>query len=436
MDRPDGPDARRALRVEAAAAADAHGGVAPAVLLLDAAGEVLSLGRPEMVGATPEARTVSVPNSLLLPGLVNAHAHLDLTSIGPRPFDAAAGFAAWAGMIRRKRPAAPEAIADSVRAGVEASLRGGTAIVGDIAGNRGLAAAEALRHLSLRGVSYIEVFGIGAAEDAGIGFLDELGSLAASFTGAVRLGVSPHASYSCGDRLYARAAALGLPLATHLSETLEELRFNRDGEGPLADLLREVGVWSDEVVGWHATPIERLLPILARSGAAIAHGNYLDHRDLERLAEIAAEAARAGISPVGLVYCPRASAYFGHPIAGEPPHRYRELRERGVPVALGTDGMVCLDTPDRLSVLDEMRLLHRRDGADPSTLLAMATVDGATLLGEPLEHAGLATGDRPAGLLAIDLPNGRDVVDAGAALRTALRLDVEPRWLLEPRGAP
>lgn len=432
MDRPDASAARRPIRFESLALADADRTIAPAVLLLDPSGRVVACDRPEAVGPTPEATPVPVPNSLLLPGLVNAHAHLDLTSIGPRRFDEESGFAAWAGMIRGARPTAPEAIAASVQAGVAASLAGGTAVVGDIAGNRGLVAAETLRDAPLRGVAHVEVFGIGRSEAAGVAFLDELVARASEFDGRLRLGVSPHASYSCGDRLYERAAATGLPLATHLAETVEERRFCLDGGGPLADLLRGIGIWTPDLVGWGTSPIGRLAATLARSGAAIAHGNYLSDADLDRLASLADRGPR---SRVGLVYCPRASAYFGHPVAGEPPHRYCELRERGVPVALGTDGMVCIDTPDRLSVIDEMRLLRRRDGADPSALLAMATVEGAALLGEPLEHVRLGPGSRPAGVLAIDLPEGATDVRATDALRTALDSHAAPRWVLEPGGA-
>ena len=426
---PRSPESDRPLRIEAAAAADATRSVAPAVLLVGAEGSVRDLDRPEAIGSTPEATVVEVPNALLLPGLVNAHAHLDLTSIGPRRFDREAGFAAWAGMIRRERPADPEAIGASVRAGVAASLAGGTAVVGDIAGNRGLVAAEALRASPLRGVAHIEVFGIGTSEAAGVAFLEELAARAKAFDGRVRLGVSPHASYSCGDRLYAKAASLGLPLATHLAETSEELRFGRDGSGPLADLLRAVGVWTPDLRGWRSTPIERLAGILAPSGAAIAHGNYLEDADLDRLA---APADRGSGPPIGIVYCPRASTYFGHPAGDASPHRYRELRDRGVPVALGTDGIVCLDAPDRLSVLDEMRVLRRRDGADPATLLAMATDDGAALLGEPVGHVRLGPGSRPAGVLAVELPEHGRFATSRQVLRAALESDATPRWMLEP----
>ena len=209
-------------RIEAAAAADADRVTSPAVLLLDPSGTIEAIGHPEAIGPTEGKETLRLPGSVVLPGLVNAHAHLDLTALGTRPFDANAGFSAWAAMIRRERPSDPEAIAASVRLGIDASCRGGTAIVGDIAGNHGLPAFEALRSAGVRGVSYIEVFGIGKGEPGGCEFVERLAHHADPRT-PTRLGISPHASYSCGDRVYALAASRGLPVATHLAETLEEL---------------------------------------------------------------------------------------------------------------------------------------------------------------------------------------------------------------------
>ena len=416
-------------RIEAAAAADADRVTSPAVLLLDPSGAIEAIGHPEAIGPTEARETLRLPGSVVLPGLVNAHAHLDLTALGTRPFDANAGFSAWAAMIRRDRPSDPEAIAESVRLGVEASRRGGTAIVGDIAGNRGLPAFEALRSAGVRGVSYIEVFGIGRAEPAGCEFVERLAHHADPRT-PTRLVISPHASYSCGDRLYEFATSRGLPVATHLAETLEELEFSRSGAGPLADLLRAVGAWNDALSGWNRSPIARLAATLEPSGAAIAHGNYLDDRDVELLAEANARAAK----PIGLVYCPRASAYFGHPAPGHAPHRYRELLERGVPVALGTDSIVCLDTPQRLSTFDEMRLLRRRDAAEVRELLAMATVHGAALLGEPRASVTLGAGDRPEGLLSVEIAEtSRPAVgDALGWLVAAIEVGAMPEWIVPP----
>jgi cytosine/adenosine deaminase-related metal-dependent hydrolase len=234
----------------------------------------------------------------------------------------------------------------------------------------------------------------------------------------VRLGVQPHAPYSCGPEVYAAAVQTGLPLATHLAETLEELTFVRNGDGALAGLLQRLGVWDDSIVGSRMHPLDYLHEHLAQSPLLAAHLNYLEPRHVELLAKL----------PISVVYCPRASAYFGHPHNGHGPHRYREMIAAGVNVALGTDSILCLDTPHRLSILDEMRLLHRRDGADPRVLLRMATINGAVALGYDPAPFTFQPG-RKMGLLAIDGIEPQSSIDP---LSQVLEANAPPRWLLEP----
>ena len=101
----------------------------------------------------------------------------------------------------------------------------------------------------------------------------------------------------------------------------------------------------------------------------------------------------------------------------------------GVNVALGTDSFVCLDTPDRISVLDEMRLLHRRDGTDPATLLRMATINGARALGFD-EHAFCFAPGCTAGVLAVS--TDKRAGSPGEALRSVLQRSDAPQWVVGP----
>ncbi|NCY03674.1 MAG: hypothetical protein EBX36_12400, partial [Planctomycetia bacterium] len=383
---------------------------------------MLAVGRPEDVGPLAGATAESMPDMLLMPGLVNAHAHLDLTSIGPRPFDG--GFAAWIAMIIAERRARAGQEAASVTEGVRLSRAGGTAFIGDIAGTRGLQAVAALRAAGLPGVSYVEVFGIGRGEADGEAFVRGLAERLPLDEAGVRLGVSPHAPYTCGDRLYRACAESGLAVATHLSESPEELEFVRTASGPFADLLRRLSGPDDSIRPWHCSPVRRLTDVLRQGRMSMAHGNYLDDDDVQSLVQVVRRCTGTGPMP-GLVYCPRSSAYFGHPREGASPHRYRELLQLGVPVALGTDSLICLDTPDRISVIDEMRMLHRRDGTDPLTLLAMATVHGAAVLGVDPGRVTLRPGSRPEGVIAVQV-----AADEHDAVRSALRASVAPTWVL------
>ena len=99
----------------------------------------------------------------------------------------------------------------------------------------------------------------------------------------------------------------------------------------------------------------------------------------------------------------------------------------GINVALGTDSMLCLDTPNRISVLDEMRLLHRRDNADPRLLLQMGTTNGAIALGVEPSRFTLDPGP-VAGLIALDI-NPDNALDP---LRQILVGDAPPEWLSGP----
>ncbi len=367
-----------------AAGCRASGGAA----LLVQAGAVLAAGAREKVERHPQAAEADRrdwPGCVLLPGLVNAHVHLDLTHIGPQPYDPGGGFTGWADLIRRERACAAGEIAAAVRQGIELSRRGGTCLIGDIAGVGSLVPLEVLRESGLGGVSYVELFGQGDGQAGAIGLLEVLRGEAAraGASGWGRLGVQPHAPYSAGPALYEAAARSGLPVTTHLAETLEERRFIERGDGPLRTLIESIGKWNEAIlegeraVGRGRHPIEHLEPYLARAPWLVAHVNDLGEgearrRHLELLAR----------TDTSVVYCPRASDYFRRS-NDFGPHAYRDMLAAGVNVALGTDSIVCLPPTeaDRLSVLDEMRFLYKRDGTVPSTLLAMATLNGARALG-------------------------------------------------------
>ena len=442
---PNASNKTRLLRIDAAAAADAHTrsesgsptvtkGLRLGVSLLIRTGcppesarspwsaRLLAVGSSAWVAGLPEAAGAEVvgrPGSLLIPGLVNAHTHLDLTHIGPQPFDESAGFGGWIARIRAGRRSDAAGIAESVRAGVALLRRGGTVAVGDIAGPVGgrasLLAARALRDTAMAGVSFIEFFALGAGESRGVDAARACMNLAIAEPVSIpgwRVGISPHATYSAGAaayRLAAEFAAQGVPACSHVGESPEERELVTHSRGPIRDMLSAIGIWDDHAAAEFdgaRSPVQvalrRLTPSHTPSSPAgrtsgpvgrtscpvgrtscppvapftLIHVNDCSDTDRADLASACAS----------VIYCPRASAYFhAHHHFG--PHRYRELLAAGVRVALGTDSIVNLpagsDDPrsGRISVLDEMRFLYQRDGADPRTLLAMATTNAAAVLG-------------------------------------------------------
>ena len=391
--------------------------------VLDAAGCTLSPGQITIATDTDSAgnrrnlRTLTVgpavesaetpvlelPDSVLVPGFVNAHCHLDLTDIGPRPRPETGGFSAWLEVIRQSRPQDSAAIEAAVRRGIDLSLAGGVVAVGDIAGavrtGPSLTPWRTLRDSPLGGTSFLEFFAIGKARETSLdrlaACLNEIGD------DRFMLGLEPHAPYSVSRPAYQCALALAekfdLPLATHLAETLDERLFTTTASGPQLAFLEELGIWDpDEARHLGAHPVEHLGSLLTSRPWLLAHVNDCPDDALDRLSATSCSVA----------FCPRAHTYFdsGTTLG---PHRYRDMLTKGINVCLGTDSIVNLSAESSdistggISTLDDARLLYQRDGTDPAALLTMLTINGARALGLDETAFTFTPGRLLAGLVAI-----------------------------------
>lgn len=381
----------RALLISAAGLLDARRAVGGGVGVLVEQGpewpawRVLAAGPTDEVGrheAAAGALRLDRPDGVLIPGLVNAHTHLDLTAVGPRRYDPEGGFCSWIEMVRAARTADAGSVLDAVTEGVARSLRGGVVAVGDIAGASRIEPGEALASSPLVGVCFGEFFCLSRADDTSrariVSLVDRLRSVVETRPG-LRAGVQPHAPYSVSAEMFLWsalwAAERGVPVATHLAESPEECRLIAHGDGPLRDMLERLGVWNDWFAGTLArprSPVEHFTEGLIAARPLAAHVNACSESDLKTL-------ARSGVT---VAYCPRCSSYFGRE-RDFGPHRYRDMLSAGIPVVLGTDSVINLppDQSDRLSTLDEVRFLSKRDGSDALTLMAMATTLGAAALG-------------------------------------------------------
>ncbi|MEE3001590.1 MAG: amidohydrolase family protein [Planctomycetota bacterium] len=401
--------------LQAGAVIDAAGVEAQPGVLLVRGNEVIAAGTPPEVGDVSEATVEDCQGDVLLPALVNAHAHLDLSGIGPRPFDG--HFDTWLAAIRahRMEQDAPALEADFAH-GISLSFAGGVAFIGDILGRGSDVGVGLLQASSLEGTCFLECMGLGLAQEQSIETIQERVAGMQPGEHGIRIGVSPHAPYSCGPALYEACAALGIPLATHLAESLEEEQVLSDASGPFRELAEHLGAWNDATTMPGCHPVEALRGIIQERPVLAVHLNYIEEAHLTLLAD-------AGTR---VVYCPRASDYFGHPHAGRPDHRYMDMLNAGMCVALGTDSLQCLDTPERISTLDEMRHLHVRDGADPMALLSMATVQGARAL--ELDPSLVSFSPGPvAGVIAVDVSGGRS-----GGLAGVLSTRGAPRWVVDP----
>lgn len=343
------------------------------------------------VCSAPDA--VDLGNVAILPGLVNAHTHLELSNL-ERPLGSPGiSLPEWIGLVLRyRRSCSPDDLLRAIERGLAASTRLGTTLVGEIA-QPGWP-RRSFEQSPLGSVVFLEL--IAPTRDrVGGALASARAHLSRRPVGRqVALGLSPHAPYSVCKELLVQAAALSCtlqaPLAMHLAESPEEIELLRHGTGPMRQLLEQLGAWAP---GEHAPsrPIDYLRPLVSAHRALVIHGNYLRTDEIDLLA---AHRRRAAV-----VYCPRTHEYFGHAV-----YPLLQLLDAGVPVALGTDS--CASSPN-LSVLEEMRTVVRRHPeVAPHRVLAMATVFGAQALGFSEVAGGIEPG-KAANLTVVALPDDR-----------------------------
>jgi cytosine/adenosine deaminase-related metal-dependent hydrolase len=363
----------------------------------------VSDGRVAALGARAPAagsEIVDLGPVAILPGLVNAHTHLELSYLRDE-VPPSSQFVAWIRGVmaaRRQRPDAnaPEILA-ALDAGIAECVRCGTAVVGDISNT--LVTVAALQRSPLAGVVFYELLRFNAPDPQG--FVDEANATLAALPTSerIRATLAAHAPYSVAP-LVLRAIRGSIertpfvPCSIHLSESAEEIEFIRDGSGPWRSLLEAVGAWDPQWTPPGCTPVQFLDESGFLDARVLAvHGVQMTVDDLARLA------ARG----TTLVTCPRSNFHTG---AGAPP--IAEFYRSGVRIAVGTDSLA--STPD-LNVFAELATLRALAPSVPARrLLESATIQGARALGFDAEYGTIEPG-KSARLIAVDTPAGTEDVE-------------------------
>ena len=309
-------------------------------------------------------------DAAIVPGFVNAHSHLEYATYAG--FGDGFAFGPWiATHMARKARLDPEGMLASARCGAAESLRSGITTTADYSFSGD--AATAAREAGLRAIVYLEVF----AQEPAVAeeqFRRKREQLEES--DLVRIGVSPHAPYTCSVDVYRWCLGLGIPVGTHLSESANENEWLVHGTGPFAD--------SPVVVpptGKRAVPT--LEPVLGPD-LLCAHCVDLEPDELALLA------AR----DVPIAHCPRSNALLGCGIAP-----LTGLRAAGATVGLGTDSPA--STPS-IDMFDELRAAiyaarareRRADALTAADALELATSDAARALRLDDEVGTLTPGKR------------------------------------------
>jgi cytosine/adenosine deaminase-related metal-dependent hydrolase len=368
--------AERITILRAAAVATMSSTASPIIkdgaVAFDESGTIRAVGPAVAIRRQFSTRTeeIDLGRAILLPGLINAHTHLELSccQAGNRP----ASFIDWITTIPartgRDQPDFEKRIAEAAVHGARQSLRFGVTTVGDITAHPQIT-RPALRTGPIRVVSFGEALGLALARprfEASLARAIDDGEASDTLS----IGLSPHAPYTVDRPGYLECLRIArdrrLPLATHLAETREEAEFLQHQRGGFRDIWQRLGSWADPVDTFAGSSIEfaKAIGLLDQPDTLLAHVNYCTDKELSILS-----AGRATVA-----FCPRTHDYFGHES-----HRWRDMLGRGINVAVGTDS--CASSPS-LNLVDDLRLLRRHHAdVDSSILWSLVTVNAARGLG-------------------------------------------------------
>ncbi|HEY3745154.1 MAG TPA: amidohydrolase family protein [Gemmatimonadaceae bacterium] len=377
---------------------------------------VESDGKITYVGAregAPPGDDYELGESILLPGLVNTHTHLELTAM--RGFLEDGRFTEWIDKLRQSRNEVlnEEMLLDSARFGIVEGLEAGITTYADTCSSG--VVMRALREQGVRGIMYQETFGPDPshAADAMRELEARIDKLLPEQTDLVALGVSPHAPYTVSDRLYEAAARFAhsrrLPMAMHIAESAAEYEIVARGSGEFAERWRRRGI---AVSNRGRSPIELLdrLGALER-GPLLIHCVRVDAADIQLMAR----------HQCSVAHCPASNAKFGHGIAPLLP-----IVDAGIRVGIGSDSVA---SNNRMDILDEARLavlIHRaaterHDAFGAHQALELATIGGARALNLDSRIGSLEVGkDADLAAFTTDIPRTTPLGDPYSAAIFAL----------------
>jgi len=394
---------------------------------------VLSGNRIRAVGSWPDlklaahGKIVDLGEVILLPGLINAHCHLDYTDMAgalPPPKT----FTDWIPLITAAKAAwSYSEYAHSWLHGAHMLLKTGTTTVADIEAMPDLL-PEVWDATPLRVISFLEMTGIRARRDPKEILREAVVNIDSLPHARCCAALSPHAPYSTRPELLRLTAGLArkrnLRICTHLAESAEEFEMFMHARGKMFDWLKRNE--RDNTDCGLGSPVRHLArhQMLGKNLIAV-HVNLLAHGDARLL----------GQHGVHVVHCPRSHAYFRHP-----PFLRKRLANAGVNLCLGTDSLATTRKIGRqnpgLNMFDEMRQFADSDKTvSPAEIIQMATVNGARALGLA-GRAGVLARNTAADLIAI--PSGGKIADAQEAVLAHVgnvsASMIDGRWAMPPGG--
>jgi len=361
----------------------------------------------------------------LIPGLVNAHCHLDYTDMAGQLLPPRV-FTDWLKLILVTKASWSQAdYAQSWRHGAAMLLRTGTTTVADIETVPELL-PEAWKSTPLRVMSFLEITGIRSRREPKVILQEAVEKIRALGSDRCKAALSPHAPYSTLPELLRLSAQTAKQrkwrLSTHVAESALEFEMFARGRGEMFDWLRRSG--RDMADCGQGSPVQHMAQCGALAENLLAvHVNYLGRNDTAVLAK----------TKVHVVHCPRSHSYFRH-------DRFplKKLRKAEVNICLGTDSLVSVCKPRRqaveLSMFEEMRELSNKEpSVTAKTIFEMATKNGARALGMTGQVGELSQGAFADLVCVLYLGKAANVYDALLQHKGAVAGSmIDGKWVIEP----
>jgi cytosine/adenosine deaminase-related metal-dependent hydrolase len=373
---------------------------------------IVDVGKfPEVSSRYSGQQIVDLGEQVLMPGLINAHCHLDYTCLrGKIPQQKS--FTDWIRAINaEKSKLSPQDYVASINGGFAEAKQFGTTTVANLT-----AFPELIRQLPgppIRTWWFAELIDVRFPNRTN----ELVDSAIESLKSAQNYGLAPHALFTASKNLYQRCEEAGKDflLTTHLAESREEMEMFRDGSGPLYEFMENIGCDTGDC--GHKTALERFFKVRDSSNALhsarnddwlVAHLNELTESDFELLEKMRTR--------FHVVHSPRSHDYFGHS-----PFQSERLRRLGFNICLGTDSLA---SNESLSLFAEMRAFQRSEPEiSPKKIFEMVTVNPASALRQQNTLGRIRPGFR-ADLIAIPCTEGRDLIGEIVAF------DGEVDWIM------
>ena len=393
-----------------------HNGVPEAIeggAIVVQRGTILDVGASSVIlKSHPGHRISNLSNAVLMPGLVNVHAHLELPELLTKI--QAATFSEWVlNLVNAKRHLKKSDYRAAVADNIQALIQSGTTTVGEICTHN--ISPTLLKQAGLRALVFREIIGMNKLSHRAyvnmqilrLGYAQVVNKLSESFrrraAGLMRLGISPHAPYTVSRELLTKikkiARMRNMRITMHVAESMDEVLLLQRKKSGFEKLYHRAG-WDTDWAPAADSPFGYLHDLGFFDECFLAvHAVQATDRDIDLMQK----------ADISVAHCPRSNKETG---VGTMP--LKKFLDAGITVGLGTDSLA---SSPSLSMWDEMRYafdIHRGDGITARDIIGLATFGGATALGMEHEVGTLEPGKK-ADIIAVPLPR-RDTGDLYADL--------------------